>query len=149
MHFVMHAFSNHVEVLHNVTPIDFDIQGCWKNISYAVGTENWNADWFWYTGLLKKYRHCTNWTTMCHVIYENGRGGFIYPPYGTVPHKRNRLRPKSCKPFAAYSNNPSRFASPSHGYRKSNGWIDWWCRHNALGRIYKSAPTVGSRKQNE
>ena len=22
MHFVMHAFSNHVEVLHNVTPID-------------------------------------------------------------------------------------------------------------------------------
>ena len=26
MHFVMYAFSNHVEVLHNVTPIDFDIR---------------------------------------------------------------------------------------------------------------------------
>ncbi len=25
MYFVMHAFSNHVGVLHNVTPIDFDI----------------------------------------------------------------------------------------------------------------------------
>ena len=25
MHFVMYAFSIHVEVLHNVTPIDFDI----------------------------------------------------------------------------------------------------------------------------
>ena len=26
MHFVIHAFSNHVEVLNNVTPIDFDIR---------------------------------------------------------------------------------------------------------------------------
>ena len=26
MHFVMHAFSNHVEVLHNVTPIDLLVQ---------------------------------------------------------------------------------------------------------------------------
>ena len=25
MHFVMHAFSNHAVVLHNVTPIDFDM----------------------------------------------------------------------------------------------------------------------------
>ena len=25
MHFVMHAFNNHVEVLYNVTPIDFDV----------------------------------------------------------------------------------------------------------------------------
>ena len=25
MHFVMHALSNHVKVLNNVTPIDFDI----------------------------------------------------------------------------------------------------------------------------
>ena len=25
MHFVMHAFNNHVKVLHDVTPIDFDI----------------------------------------------------------------------------------------------------------------------------
>ena len=26
MHFVMYAFSNHAVVLHNVTPIDFDIR---------------------------------------------------------------------------------------------------------------------------
>ena len=26
MHFVMYAFSNHVEVLHNVTPIDLLVQ---------------------------------------------------------------------------------------------------------------------------
>ena len=26
MHFVMHAFSNHVKVLHNVTPIDLLVQ---------------------------------------------------------------------------------------------------------------------------
>ena len=26
MHFVMHAFSNHVEVLNNVTPIDLPAQ---------------------------------------------------------------------------------------------------------------------------
>ena len=26
MHFVIHAFSNHVEVLHNVTPIDLPAQ---------------------------------------------------------------------------------------------------------------------------
>ena len=26
MHFVMFAFSNHAMVLHNVTPIDFDIR---------------------------------------------------------------------------------------------------------------------------
>ena len=26
MHFVMHAFSNHVEVLHNVTPLDLLVQ---------------------------------------------------------------------------------------------------------------------------
>ena len=26
MHFVMHAFNNHVEVLHNVTPIDLLVQ---------------------------------------------------------------------------------------------------------------------------
>ena len=26
MHFVMHAFNNHVEVLHNVTPIDLPAQ---------------------------------------------------------------------------------------------------------------------------
>ena len=25
MHFVMHAFNNHVEVLHNVTPFVFDM----------------------------------------------------------------------------------------------------------------------------
>ncbi len=29
-----------------------------------------------------------------HLIYENRRGGFIYPPYGTVLQNRNRFAPQ-------------------------------------------------------
>ena len=40
MHFVMSAFSNHAGVLHNVTPIDFDIRSVPSDhniqISYKV-----------------------------------------------------------------------------------------------------------------
>ena len=40
MHFVMHAFNNHVKVLHSVTPIDFDIRSVPSDhniqISYKV-----------------------------------------------------------------------------------------------------------------
>ncbi len=39
-----------------------------------------------------KFSTCTNPTAMRHQIYENGRGGLICPPYGTVPHNCNRLR---------------------------------------------------------
>ena len=46
MHFVMHAFNNHVKVLHSVTPIDFDARTVFNehNIRFR-----------------KKLRHLTYW----------------------------------------------------------------------------------------
>ena len=39
-----------------------------------------------------KYRHRTSVTALRPQIHANGRGGFIYPPYGTALQNRNRSR---------------------------------------------------------
>ncbi len=54
MHFVMHAFNNHAEVLHSVTPIDL--------LAQSVVLSD---------GVVSLY---LNKNTPCR------RGGFIYPP---------------------------------------------------------------------
>ena len=46
MHFVMSAFSNHAVVLHNVTPIDFDIRTVFNEHNIRFRT---------------KLRHLTYW----------------------------------------------------------------------------------------
>ncbi len=67
MHFVIHVFSNHFEVLHDVTPIDLLDQS-------AVLSDGVVAS-------------CLHKQTFIHLIYANHcRGGLACPPYGTVPH---------------------------------------------------------------
>ena len=75
MHFVIYASSNHGKGLHNVTPIDLLAQS-------AVLSD----------GVVVPCLHEVNY--MC-------RGGFAYPPYGTVLHNLNRPAPYN------YANHPN------------------------------------------
>ena len=68
MHFVMSAFSNHVDVLDNVTPIDLPAQ----SVVLSDGVVFCITIIFTLTS-----------TALSHQIYENGRGG-SFPSCGGV-----------------------------------------------------------------
>ena len=68
MHFVIYAFSNHVGVLNTVTPIDLLVQSAVLSDRVVV--------------------------RVLHNVTYMGRGGLVCPPYGTVSHNSNRLRPR-------------------------------------------------------
>ena len=65
MHFVMHAFSNHVEVLHNVMPLDLLVQSAVLSDEVVVAA------------LQNQYIHPSN--------YDTGRGGLTRPPATRCP----------------------------------------------------------------
>ena len=58
MHFVMHAFNNHVKVLHDVTPIDFYIRTVFNEHNIIFRT---------------KLRHLTYWLKWrVHLVIIGG-----------------------------------------------------------------------------
>ena len=68
MHFVMHAFNNHAEVPHDVTPIDLLDQS-------AVLSDGVVASYLHtiHSGLLKKYRYRSN-VTACAIEFTKTGG---------------------------------------------------------------------------
>ncbi len=118
--------------------------------------------------MLKKYRHCMNPTACAtKLMVTNRRGGLTCPPYGTVLHNCNRLRhlvlvPMNwmdewidCADAARLGGHVSpplpmlgtcaiSTASRSQTMVSINQMdrMDCLYKRNALGRIYKSAPTA-------
>ena len=46
-------------------------------------------------GIVEKVPLLLKCNRLRHQIYDNGRGGFAYPPYGTVLQNRNRFAPSN------------------------------------------------------
>ena len=100
MHFVMHAFSNYVEGLHNATPIDLLAQSAVLSdgVVFCTLTIFMNPNHLAATQLRKppviRCPH-TNTTAMRHQIYDTGRGGLVCPPKRAASEQSQPLAPLS------------------------------------------------------